>query len=175
MVFREALVQLSTHELHTLAERNMSDKPELDQELAHKFFAADCFNKAWELIDKGDRTAEDDEQMIRLVHASIYHWTQRPDCTDKNFSIGYWQASRVYVLVGQAENALRYAKLCLEITPQDDPFCLGYAYEALARAEKLTGNEAQAQQHLEKAKEQAAQVTDTEDRKYLEGDLQSLE
>ena len=59
----------------------MSDKPELDQELAHKFFAANCFNKAWELIDKPDRTPEDDEQMIRLVHASIYHWTQRPDCT----------------------------------------------------------------------------------------------
>jgi hypothetical protein len=153
----------------------MTDTSGFDKELAHKFFAAACFNNAWELIDKSDRTAEDDEQMIRLTHASMYHWTQRPDCTDRNFSIGYWQASRVYCLVGQAENALRYAQLCLEITPQDDAFCLGYAYEALARAEQLAGNEAQSKEHLEKAREQAAKMSDEQDRKYLEADLKSLE
>lgn len=153
----------------------MTDKPALDKELAHKFFAADCFNKAWELIDNPDRTPEDEEQMIRLTHASMYHWTQRPDCTDRHFSIGYWQASRIYALVGQAENALRYARLCLEITPQDDAFCLGYAYEALARAEKLAGREARSREYLEQARAQAAKVSDEEDRNYLEADLKSLE
>lgn len=153
----------------------MSDKPAFDSESAHKYFAANCFNKAWELIDNPDRTAEDDEQMIRLTHASMYHWTQRPDCTDRHLSIGYWQASRIYCLVGQAENALRYAQLCLEITPSDDAFCLGYAYEALARAEKLAGHETQAREHLAQAWKQAEQVTDEDDRKYLEADLKSLE
>jgi hypothetical protein len=61
----------------------MTDKSEFDRTAAHRYFSANCFNKAWTLIDKEDRTPEEDQQMIRLNQASIWHWTQREDCTDK--------------------------------------------------------------------------------------------
>jgi hypothetical protein len=78
----------------------MADDADFDADQAHRHFSASCFNLAWELIDKPDRTAEDDEQMVRLAQASLWHWTQRSDCTDKNLSIGYWQVSRVCALLG---------------------------------------------------------------------------
>jgi len=153
----------------------MTDKPDFDVEQVHRHFSTHCFNAAWQLIDKSDRTSEDNEQMIRLVQASLWHWTGRPDCSDKNLSIGFWQASRVYALVGEADNARKYASLCLDKTPRDDEFCLGYAYEALARAELLVGNNAKARQHLADARRQAEGVSDDESRQMLVDDLRTLE
>jgi hypothetical protein len=80
---------------------------------AHRFFSAQCFNRAWDLIRKPDRTDLENEQMLLLSQASLWHWTQRSDCTPRHLSIGYWQLSRVQALLGQAENALDSAKKCL--------------------------------------------------------------
>jgi hypothetical protein len=155
-------------------EQSMANVPSFDSEQAHKYFSANCFNLAWELIGKPERTAEEDEQMIRLAQASLWHWTERSDCNDKNLSIGYWQASRVYALLGQADNARKYAQLCLEKTPADDPFCLGYAYEALARAESIAANAETANAHLAQAWQHAEAVSDEDAKQLLVDDLQTL-
>src|SRR5689334_594907 len=110
----------------------MAQEPNFDTRKAHRYFSAHCFNQAWDLIEKTDRTPTEDEQMIRLNQASIWHWTQRDDCKKSNMSIGYWQASRIHAILGRAEEARRYGQLCLEHTDQESAFLLAYAYEALA-------------------------------------------
>ncbi len=140
----------------------------------HKFFSTLCFNKAWDLIEKPDRTAAEDDEMIHLAHASIWHWSKRPDCTAKNLSIGYWQLSRINAVLGDGPNALQSARICLEKTPRDDAFLLGYAYEALARAEFLAGNTENAQEHLAEAVQQAEQISEAEDKESLLNDLKNL-
>jgi hypothetical protein len=153
----------------------MSKKPEFDVAAAHKYFAADCFNSTWDLLDKQDRTPEDDEQMIRLTMASAYHWTQREDCTSTSMSGAYWQISRVYAVLGQADNARRYGQLCLEVSQDVEPFYLGYAYEALARAESVAGNSEKRDAYLAKARETAAKVEDEDTRGWLIADLDGIE
>ncbi len=59
--------------------------PSFDIQAAHKYFAAHCFNSAWDLIEKKDRTSEDDRLMVALNQASIFHWLQRPDCSTSDF------------------------------------------------------------------------------------------
>lgn len=152
----------------------MSDSPNFDTQRAHQYFSVDCFNAAWGLIEKPARSVEDDQRMIQLAQASLYHWSQRDDCTDKTISIGYWQLSRVYAVLGEAGQARHYAELCLEKTPHDESFFLGYAYEALARAEFLVGNLATAQSYLTQAWANAESVTDDEEKKMLTDDLESL-
>jgi hypothetical protein len=95
----------------------MAQDQDFDASKAHRYFSADCFNKAWALIEKTERTPAEDEQMIRLSQASLWHWTQRDDCTNENMSIGYWQASRIHATLGRADDARRYGQLCLEIAP----------------------------------------------------------
>jgi hypothetical protein len=73
----------------------MSSSPALDEASAHRFFSAACFNRTWEWLDKPKRTADDGEAMIACCLASLWHWRQRPDCTQRNMSIGYWQIARV--------------------------------------------------------------------------------
>ncbi len=152
----------------------MSEVPPFDLSRAHRWFSADCFNRVWSLLEKPDRTAEDNERMISLAHASLAHWRERTDCTAHNLSIGYWQVSRVYAVLGQAENARHYGQLCLALSVGEAPFYLGYAHEALARAEKLAGNAAAARHHLAEARRLAALVTDPGERAALEQDLAGL-
>lgn len=112
--------------------------------------------------------------MISLAHASLAHWRMRDDCKDQNLSIGYWQISRVYAALGQGENARRYGDLCLDVSAKEPPFYLGYAHEALARAASLNKDRPQYDSHLAAARSLAAQVTDPDERKMLEDDLDSL-
>src|SRR4026208_1633757 len=102
----------------------MSASPTFDKAAAHQFFSADCFNRTWTLIERPNRSPEEDEQMLLLSLASLWHWTQREDCSDQNLSIGYWQVSRVYALRGEGQSALRYGESCLRHSQDQPPFFL---------------------------------------------------
>ena len=152
----------------------MSQPPAFDEAAAHRFFSAACFNRTWELLDKADRSPEESEDMIACCLSSIWHWRQRPDCARRNLSIGYWQVSRVYAMLGQAQNAWRYGELCLKASDGEEPFYLGYAYEALARAARIAGDGELTLQYRRHAEELAAQLPDGEEREMLTKDLHSL-
>jgi hypothetical protein len=149
-------------------------QPEFDLADAHRYFAVHCFNAAWDLIEKPDRTADDDRQMIALSQASLFHWLNRPDLTDRNLSIGYWQLSRVHVLAGWPEQARLYADLSLEHSGGLQPFHRAFAHEARARAAFALGEEALGAEHLSAAQALAREVDDPGDRALLEADLQTL-
>ncbi|MBX7207799.1 MAG: protein kinase [Verrucomicrobiaceae bacterium] len=140
----------------------------------HKNLSADCFNLAWELLQKKDRTKEDDARMISLAHESLAHWRMRDDCTDRNLSIGYWQISRVYAVVGQGHNAGRYGELCLQVSGKEEPFYLAYAHEALARAALLNQRRDLFDKHLAEARSLSAKVADAGEKKMLDDDLAGL-
>jgi hypothetical protein len=149
-------------------------QPGFDLAEAHRWFAPYCFNAAWDLIEKTDRTADDDRLMVALSQASLYHWLNRPDLTDRNLSIAYWQLSRVHVLAGSPTEARRYAELSLELSAELHPFHRAYAHEALARAAFSLGDEGPAAQHLSAAQALASQVEDPTDRALLEADLRTI-
>ena len=155
----------------------MSQKPDFDLGSAHRYFSAECFNRTWDFINKPKRTAEDNQKMILLSLASLWHWTQRTDCTPTNLSIGYWQVSRVYALLRQAENARVYGQLCLKASQEEGvlPFYLGYAYEALARVEMVAGNREKMADYLRQAFQVAERVSDPEEKKMLLDDLSTIQ
>src|SRR5512137_287238 len=97
----------------------MGKQPDFDLQAAHKYFAVECFNRAWDYIDKPLLKAGEEEKMLLLSLASLWHWTQREDCTPTNLSIGYWQVARVYALLRQADQARRYGNFCLEAAQKD--------------------------------------------------------
>jgi len=150
---------------------------DFDLGAAHKRFAANCFNKAWDFIDRAHPTAVEEDEMIQLAVASAWHWSQRPDRTPKNQSLSYWQMSRVMALVGDAFLAERFAKTSLEVAVANDlgPFLIGYANEALARAAKVKGDRIQARRYVARAREAEQKVESSDDRQLLGDDLSQLE
>jgi len=152
-------------------------KKKVKVKAAHRFFSADCFNKTWNYIDMPERTAEQDEEMLRLALASHWHWTQRKDYGPVNASVAYWQVSRVFSLLGQAENARRFGQRSLEVIEDKDapPFYTGYAYEALARAEAVAGDEESMKAYLDKARQAADQIDDDESKSWILSDLDTIQ
>jgi len=125
-------------------------------------------------MEKTGRTEEEDRRMVLLNQASIYHWLERKDCTAKSLSVGYWQASRIQTLIGDAVEALRFGNICMSYSGELEPFYLGYAHEALARAYQLSGDTVRAMEHLTKSKYLAARVNAQEDRELLEANLRQF-
>ncbi|NOT05616.1 MAG: hypothetical protein HOP27_13550 [Anaerolineales bacterium] len=152
----------------------MSDKPDFDLVTVHKYFSAACFNKTWEYIDNPHRTPDEELAMLQSAMTSLWHWTQREDATPQNLSVGNWQVSRVYALLGQADNARKFAEVSLKLAEGYEPFYAAFAYEAFARAEMVAGNKAKMQEYLEKAFALAEKVEDEEDKQVLMGDLGSI-
>lgn len=152
----------------------MATTPPFDLQEAHAWFAKRCFNAVWDLLDQASRTAEEEEAMVRLCQASIYHWTQRDDCQPKNLSVGYWQAARVSAVLERGEEALRYGELSLQWADGQPPFYRGYAHEALARAAALAGAVSSRDEHLAAARALAEQVDDAGSREALIADLDTI-
>ena len=152
----------------------MPDKPDFDLAVVHRYFSATCFNKTWEFIDNPHRTSDEELAMLQTAMTSLWHWSQREDATPQNLSVGNWQISRVYCLLGQADNARRYAEVSLKLADGCEPFYAAFAYEALARAEMVAENKAKMQEYLEKAFALAEKVEDEEDKQVLMGDLGSI-
>jgi hypothetical protein len=146
-----------------------------DLSLAHRHFSAECFNRTWTLIEKPDRTKADDEAMVLCALASLWHWTQRTDCTNRNLSIGHWQVSRAYALAGEGDNAMRHGLRSLKLAEGLSPFLIGYAHEAIARAAILCKDQAVFTEYLRLAKSSVPAVASDQERSILERDLRELE
>lgn len=152
----------------------MNQSPTFDLAAAHRHFATDCFDRARELIALPQRSADQERLMVALNQASIWHWMQRSDCEPRNLAAGYWQASRIEVLLDHAEAALRHAEVCLSHSRDLPPFHLAYAYEALARAEALNNRLLPAAEYKQRALDLAARVEDADERAMLLDDLKTL-
>ncbi len=153
-----------------MPEFNFKNQTEL-----HKHFSIHCFNKAWELIDKTDRSEKEAEEMVHYALASLFHWSKREDCTDRQKSVGCWQVSRCYVLAGNMKQGERYGKLCIEYSENDEPFYLGYAHEALARVFSFKGNDFEKEKHLDIAGELCEKIKEKGEKELLLADLKTIE
>lgn len=158
-------------------ENEKSQEQALAMQKVHQKLSVDYFNKCWDLIDKQERSPDDVENMLLLSYASLWHWKQREDCKPLNLSIGYWQVSRVHALAGHYEMARFFADKCLQISLDNGlaPFYVGYAYEAMARAEALGEDFDAASEHLASARKQLDKIEDREEAELLKADLMQLE
>lgn len=140
----------------------------------HKRMAVDLFNATWTLLDKTDRSPEDDALMSHSAHASRFHWGFVGSA--ENFAIGEWQVSRVHAVLRQPDTALFHARRALDIATEHQlhPFHLAFGHEAMARALALTQPQA-ALQHIAAARQAAAGITDPEDLKLLAADLATID
>ncbi len=148
----------------------------LDRE-AHRRLGVDLFNRTWTLLEKQSRTPEEDDELLHSAHASAYHWLQAGG-TDANRARSQWQCSRAHAVLGQAEGAIHHAERCLAIVTASpaamEEFDLPAAYEALARAHAVAGNEAESQHYLGLGRVAAAAIADEDDRATIEADLASI-
>lgn len=140
----------------------------------HLKTAKECFNKTWDLIDLKERSDEDITNMIHYAHASRYHWGIVGEPI--NFQRGEWQIARVYSLLEMGESALFHAKKCLELTEIHNfiDYDKTFAYEAMARAYSVSGDEVNKEKYLHLANESLVDIKNKEDKDYLISELSTI-
>jgi cation transport regulator ChaB len=153
----------------------MSQLDQLDLQEFHQEMAKKCFNETWDYLEKQNRDANDEQQMLHLAHAARYH--QSFVGNDRNFAISDWQISRVYAALKQPRLALSFAKSSLERMESanlSDILCTGY--EAMARACAVAREFGAASDYLQRAREQLAESNlDEQDRKIYLDQIQETE
>ena len=176
---RNAQLQVALQHLQTLIdgkETLVGMRPESLDTDEHRRLGIDLFNKTWTLMEKASRTRSEADELLHCAHASAYHWLQAG--TAANRARSEWQCSRVYAVLGRSEPALHHARRCLELcesSPDEvEKFDLPFAYEAMARAHAVAGEEAASRDWLGRARAAAETIVDEDDRLLLEADLATI-
>ena len=146
----------------------------LGEPAQHRKLGVDLFNYVWTLLEKPDRTKEENDEMIHAAHASRWHWSIVG--APENFARGEWQISRVYAVLARGEAALVHALRSLELCQAHGigGFDLAYAYEALARAWATLGSAEETSRYLALAREAAEHIKEADDKELLLKDLEAI-
>ena len=153
---------------------NEHQQATMTEEQFHKKMAVELFNRTWDLLDKPERTVEENDELVHAGHASRYHWGKvgKP----VNLARGEQQLSHIYAVLKRAEPAFYHGQRALEICQANGiaDFDIAFAYEALARANAVAGNQPERKRHLELARAAAAGIAKEEDRKYFLSQLDTV-
>jgi hypothetical protein len=151
----------------------MSEGNTYTEQQAHRHFAASLNGEVWTLLGKPGRSRAEDELMIHAAHASCCHWLKVG--TGVHHQRAEWLIARVYSELELGETALRHARRCQELTQEHaalmEDFDRAYAQEALARANAVAGNRAEALKHLQLAEKAGQVIADEESKRFFVGDL----
>lgn len=133
-----------------------------------------AFNRAWELLDRSELSAEEEEEMLAAAFAQRYHWYEIGEA--RNWAIADWQISRVAAVLGYADLARRFGLRSLEVAQAHDlgPFLEGFAHEAIARAAAIVDDIDTFTEHLNEARALVGAIDDHDERTTLEADLAEM-
>ncbi|NIS79943.1 MAG: hypothetical protein GTO14_07000 [Anaerolineales bacterium] len=137
-------------------------------------FAKKTNGRVWELLENADRSSQEAEEMVQAAHTSLYHWLHAG--TSVHHQRGMWMIARVQTMLGNSDEALRYALRCLELTEEyaDEmqDFDIAFAYEGAGRVYALVGDKQEAEKYIKLAEEAGGKIEDDQDRKIFEADFQ---
>ena len=149
-----------------------TETPQVD----HRRLGVDLYNATWALLDRDDRTPEEDDAMIAAAHASMHHWSQAPDVQPQNLGRGHWLCSRVHAVMAQPDAAAYHADRYVTIA-ESQPVAdwdLAAALEASARASAVAGDWDAAEDFVARARAACASIAHEEDREVIEKDLETV-
>lgn len=144
--------------------------PAFDLKQAHRWFAVECNNRTWDLIEKADRTADETDAMLHAAHASCHHWLQIG---------GPLEHARACTLLATAYHRARLSEWGMHFAQQaiaaldepgitPTPFDRACAHGAMAANCLLADRSQDAARHASAAGEAAAQCDEPEERDLVE-------
>ena len=142
-------------------------------EKTHHYLGIEMNIQTWNLLQKNNRSQEENVRMINYALASQYHWFKSPEWQPINEQRGYWLISHVFAVLGIGDKALENAEKCFKLTQELElkDFDLAYAYEAMYRANLCLKNEENTQKYYEMAKNAGEKIENKENSDLFFSDL----
>lgn len=152
----------------------MPEQPPFDLERGHRWFAAACNNRAWNLAAQPSRTAAEEREMVLAAYAAAYHWSQVG--TPLNDARADVTLAHALAVQGDGAAALEHARRALahlEAEPGED-WDLAFAHLEVAHAAAVLGDRPLYEQHRALAEALGEAVEDPEDRRVVLEELAGL-
>ena len=110
----------------------------------HRLFAMKLTEEVLKLLNKANRTDDDNDLLETSANAIMYHCQKTGEPEEQQR--GAWLLSKVYAVLQNAKKALFYAKKCLRITKEHRilKFNLAIAYELMSNALNMNNQPEQA-------------------------------
>jgi ATP/maltotriose-dependent transcriptional regulator MalT len=144
--------------------------PDFDVAQAHRYFAIECNNAAWDWLESNPRAMDHADTIIHTSEASFFHWSQVG--TPVNVLRAGYLLANVYAIAGQAENAHRAVQNCLKLLATDgngaEDWDRAFVLDAQARATQAGGDYGIAERQREDAAACGAAIADAECRQAFE-------
>jgi len=136
----------------------------------HRRFAGRCNNRAWDLVDRTDRTPAEDRELLDAAHASSWHWTQvGSELQRRRADMLVCQAHAALGLGGRAAleraTAMRDWFLAAAATPDWER---AFAHVVHAGAALVAGDTAAHRDSWTQAASAIEAIADAEDRSIVE-------
>ena len=144
------------------------------ERVSHQFFAIQAFNGAWELIEKPDRTPDDDTEMLQRAFASRWHWGFVGGVAQ--WATGDWQIAHCASLLGLGTLAQTYAQRAFDASEREgwDDWQRASMLEGMARAAAVAGDAAAHAKYYALAEEAVAAIADEGDRNVIASQLATV-
>lgn len=140
-----------------------------DLDKAHRWFANECNNEAWEILEKRNRTEAETDRMVHLAHAACLHWSAVG--TPLNHLRALHLLANVYCRAGRPETGREYAERCIELSNSIEgplsPFDQAMTFQSLALALALCGRKDEAAEWKARARLAGGEIPEAEDRNYF--------
>src|SRR5690606_20691237 len=76
----------------------------------NRWFAVECNNAAWDIIEGGNRSPEAIDRMITAAHAARWHWQRAGATINEQRALSL--LAYAYFTANNIPNALHYARAC---------------------------------------------------------------
>ena len=134
--------------------------------------AIDAYNKGQDLY-YSERTPEQDVEMLSLAFLSRHYW--RIAGGNQQFAIADWFVSRVFVALGEASLAVRFAQESLKYSQTNFPqWTIASLHEGAARAYKCAGDLEQMASHVKLAEAALDSESNSADAQVIREQLAEL-
>ncbi|SDS14015.1 Uncharacterized conserved protein YndB, AHSA1/START domain [Friedmanniella luteola] len=102
----------------------------------HRAQAVEANNDAWELLERGALTPDEQEEVLRRAYAAAYHWQRARGAEPANEARACYLVAKALLAAARPTAALASARRALAVCERHglDDFDLAYAHEACARA-----------------------------------------
>jgi hypothetical protein len=145
-------------------------EPGFDVAVAHRWFAIECNNAAWDLVESSSRAVDDTQRMLDLAHAAAWHWSQVGKPINQLRAVNL--LATAYIAAGLSASALQQAErgrqLAGELRDALTPFDRACVHGALAAALQLAGRSAESHLEYEIAYATAGEFDNPDDRAVFE-------
>ena len=140
----------------------------------HRRIAVALFNSTWDLIDKGERTEDEDAEMLVQAMASRWHWAQIGTVQER--AMGDWQVAHVFSRLDYGDVARRFARRALAAAEREgwDGWRLASMHEGMARACAASGDATGRADHVAAAESALAREPDAEERETIAAQVASV-